>query len=148
MILVYRILKLEMYTSQTWNVIHAVWCFDCSQLTKPFSTVRWSIILTLLVMQTKTYTFANSTDLLETARNEPSHQDLHYLPFFLLLILNDTPICNSGHVRIQSWKSPLQNLRGERVNALLIPNYFTFQSWQGSWYSMRLPWTDFRITRC
>ena len=37
--------------------------------------------LTLSAQQTKTDTCANSVDPDETARNGPSHQDLHYLPF-------------------------------------------------------------------
>ena len=40
--------------------------------------------LTLSSLQTNTDTFANSADLDETARNEPSHVDLHYLPFFFI----------------------------------------------------------------
>ena len=38
-----------------------------------------SIILTLLALQSNSDTFANSADRDETARNEPSHQDLHRL---------------------------------------------------------------------
>ena len=38
-------------------------------------------ILTISFLQTNTDIFANSEDPDETARNEPSHQDLHYLPF-------------------------------------------------------------------
>ena len=33
--------------------------------------------------QTKTDSYANSVDSYKTDRNEPSHQDLHYLPFCL-----------------------------------------------------------------
>ena len=39
---------------------------------------------------TKTYIFANSVDLDETAHNKPSHQDLHCLPFDSGFF-NDTP---------------------------------------------------------
>ena len=38
------------------------------------------LILTLSVLQTKAF-FANSVDPDETAQDEPSHQDLHRLPF-------------------------------------------------------------------
>ena len=37
--------------------------------------------LTLLALQTKTGTCANIVDPDETARNKPSHQDIHCLPF-------------------------------------------------------------------
>ena len=49
------------------------------------------------------------------AHYEPSHQDLHC---HSSLILNDTPIWNNGSDHIQSWKSPLQKLRDERVKDL------------------------------
>ena len=45
--------------------------------------VTWN--LTLSALQTNTDTFANSADPDETARIEPSHQDLHCLPFSYLL---------------------------------------------------------------
>ena len=61
-----------------------------------------------------TDTFANSADPDETAHNEPSHQDLHCLPF-CYRVLTETPVCNSGCIQIWRWKSPLQELRGERV---------------------------------
>ena len=38
--------------------------------------------LTLSLLQTKTDSFANSADPDEMARNEPSHLDLHCLPFY------------------------------------------------------------------
>ena len=41
------------------------------------------ILLTLEVQETKIAEFANSVDLDEVARNEPSHLDLHCLPFSL-----------------------------------------------------------------
>ena len=72
--------------------------------------------LTLSDRQTKTDTFANSLDPDETACNEPSHQGLQCLSF-CFWFLTGIPICNSGHVQIQSWNRPLQKLRGERVTA-------------------------------
>ena len=47
----------------------------------------WHIFfrLTLSVLQTKTYTCANSVDPGETAHNELSHQDLRCLPLFTLI---------------------------------------------------------------
>ena len=47
-------------------------------------TGTW-IVLTLSVFQIKTDTCAKNVDLDETARYEPSHQDLHSLPFFFIL---------------------------------------------------------------
>ena len=41
--------------------------------------------LTLSVLQAKTDTCANSVDPDETARKEPSHQDLHCLPIVFLI---------------------------------------------------------------
>ena len=61
--------------------------------------------LTLLVLQTKRDTFANSVDPNETGRNEPSHQTLQCLTFFffffvflLFFFVTGNPICNSEHV--------------------------------------------------
>ena len=45
-------------------------------------------------MQTKTSTFAKSADPDEMARNEPSHQDLHCLPFCFNFTLE--PLFASG----------------------------------------------------
>ena len=36
---------------------------------------------------------------------------------------NETPVCISGQVQIQEWKSTLQKLRDERVNSLYIYIY-------------------------
>ena len=58
-------------------------------------------------MQTKTYAFANSVEPDETAHNEPSHQDPHYLPFGYGFF-NDIPICNNEHVNNQPSKSLLK----------------------------------------
>ena len=70
--------------------------------------------LTLSTLQTKTDAFANSVDPDETACNEPSHQDLHCLPFcFLVFYLH--PHLQQWTCPVQSWKRPLQKLRGERV---------------------------------
>ena len=53
------------------------------------------------VLQTVTNTFANSVGPDEMAHNdEPSHQDLHYLPFNFGF-LNDRPICYNGFIQNQ-----------------------------------------------
>ena len=72
--------------------------------------------LTLSTLQTKTYTFANSVETDETSRNEPSDQDLHYLPVSLGLLM--TP-------HLQQWICPKSRLEestletwGERVNKI------------------------------
>ena len=57
-------------------------------------------------LQINTDTFANSVDPEEMARNEPSHQDLHCLPFYLIFHL--TLIFINGCVSIQRRMSPLQ----------------------------------------
>ena len=51
----------------------------------------------------KTSTYANSLDPDETARNEPSHQDLDCLPVGSEF-LTGIPICNNGLVKIQGRK--------------------------------------------
>ena len=58
------------------------------EVTKVASLVKWRKIYRLYLvsaalsaLQTKTMSFANSVDPDETAHNEPSHQDLHCLPF-------------------------------------------------------------------
>ena len=43
--------------------------------------------LTLSSLQTKTNTFANSVGPDETSHNEPSHPDLHCLPFSFVYVL-------------------------------------------------------------
>ena len=62
-------------------------------------------------------THTNSVDPDEMAHNEPSHQDLHCLPFWSNF-LSDIPICSNGCVQIQWWESPLQKLRGEKIDSL------------------------------
>ena len=69
--------------------------------------------LTFSYLQTKTDIIENSVDTNETARNKPSHLDLHYLPFYfyffilllLLLFLTNTSVCNNGHVQTRRWNS-------------------------------------------
>ena len=76
------------------------------------------ITLTLSIWQTKIDTSVPVQKRVnpdETARDEPSHQDLHFLPF-RFWFLTETPICTSGRVQIQGRKNPLQKLKGERVN--------------------------------
>ena len=59
-------------------------------------------------IQTNTGTFANSVDPDETARDEPSHLDLHYLPYvidFLLKCLfatTDVSKFRDGRVHIRN----------------------------------------------
>ena len=59
--------------------------------------------------------FANRIEPDETAHNEPSHQDLHCLPF-CNNFLTETPIWKNGSDQIQRWKSLLRKHRGEKVN--------------------------------
>ena len=84
--------------------------------------------LTLSTLQTRTDTFANSVDPDEMAYNEPSHLDLHCLPFCSCFITNTL---QNGHARIQRWMSPLQKLRGERINNCLF-NFFLGTCWSYS----------------
>ena len=66
---------------------------------------------------------ANSVDPDETGRNEPSHQDLHCLPFFFFfffLFIWMTPICNNGYIWIQRWMNLRQKLRGERLKSAVL----------------------------
>ena len=46
-------------------------------------TMHNILVFTLSSQQTKIDTFANSVDPDKTARNKPSHQNLHYLPFLI-----------------------------------------------------------------
>ena len=68
----------------------------------------------LSARQTKTDTCANSVDPDEMAHNEPSHLDLHCMPF-CFCFYTETSILGNGHVLIQRWKSPFQKLMDERV---------------------------------
>ena len=54
--------------------------------------------------------FANSVDTDETARNEPSHQDLRCLPFNFHYF-TCTHICISEGVQIRRWNIPFQKFR-------------------------------------
>ena len=56
----------------------------------------WDKTGTLTSLQTQTDTFANSVDPNKTARNEPSHPDLHSLPFYFGFCAY-TPIFDNGH---------------------------------------------------
>ena len=60
--------------------------------------------------------FANSVDPDETVRYEPSHQDLHCLPF-CFCFKTETSFCISVHIQIRGWESPLQKLMDVRVRA-------------------------------
>ena len=66
--------------------------------TKKNTTIvnNWDKTGTLSSLQTRTDTFANSLDPNETARNEPSHPDLHSLPFCFGFCAY-TPTFNNGH---------------------------------------------------
>ena len=78
-----------------------------------------TLTFNLSTLQTNTETYANSADPDETARNEPSHQDLHCLPF-CFSVYTETPLFNEGPAQIQRWKRPLQELGGERVNVVRV----------------------------
>ena len=70
-----------------------------SQQLSPLFKIRGNPdALTFSALQTSTDTFANSADPDETARYEPSHQDLHCLPFYHL-VLTVIPIRNNGCVQ-------------------------------------------------
>ena len=84
----------------------------------PFITADKSLLgLICYLLQTNTDTFANSADPDETVSNEPSHQDLHCLPF-CLWFLTKTPIVKNGLDQIRRWKSPFNKLKG--LNKLLL----------------------------
>ena len=59
-----------------------------------------SMILTISVLQTEPGIIANSVDPGGTAHYEPSHQNLHYLPFNFHF-LTGTPTCITEVVHIQ-----------------------------------------------
>ena len=97
-------------------------------------------LVSLSTLQTNTDPYVNSVDPDETARYEPSHQDLHCVPFWFLM-KTETPIFNNGYVQILSWKRPLQILRDERIKcvfsvSLLSMNWLSRVTRKGS--------TDFR----
>ena len=68
-----------------------------------------------LLSRPKKDNFANSVDPDETARNEPSHLDLHCLSLCSWFMVY-THIRNNGCAQNQSRKSPLHKLTVERVN--------------------------------
>ena len=81
----------------------------------------------LSALQTKASTFENSVDPEEMDHNEPSHLNLHCLPFcfrfffffFFFFFCFVFSICINGFLEIQTWKSPLQTLRGERIKSAI-----------------------------
>ena len=70
--------------------------------------------LILSMPQTSTYACANSVD-----PDEPSPLDIHCLPF-CFSGYTEAPIFNNGHIQIQRWKRPLQELGGEWDNITLV----------------------------
>ena len=80
------------------------------------------LMATLWALHTKADTGANSVDPDETARNEPSHLDLHCLPFpilsllflpfyfFFYFYLRDIPYWDNGHIQFHRRQSPLQKI--------------------------------------
>ena len=85
----------ELYTSED-SLLNPICMLvsDCISCNCCFMSVTISSI------QTKTYTIANSVDPDETARDEPSHQDLHCLSFEFG-ILNATVICTDDMAKIK-----------------------------------------------
>ena len=47
----------------------------------------------------------------------------------LFLIFDCHPFCNSGHVQIQGWKSPLQTIRSEKMNIFVRGSCKKFCHW-------------------
>ena len=84
--------------------------------------------------------YANSVYPDETAHNEPSNQELHYLPFWYRF-LTENPIYKNGCFQIQGWKSQFKIISGGRVTMPLC-------HW--SWYvTSRIRaerWTSIRYT--
>ena len=78
-------------------------------------TPKYSDILILSVIQTKTDTYANSIEPDETAHNKPFHQHIHYLPFSFS---NRNPCLQKWIGTSSRKKKPLQKLRVERVYSL------------------------------
>ncbi len=86
--------------------------------------------LTLSTLHASTAMFASSVDPDEPARNEPSHQDLHYLQVILSFLRKYTPVCKWTSPDISrsnffigltiSWTSPCQLLWGEMVKAMFF----------------------------
>ena len=60
------------------------------------------------VLQIETIFVTNSVDPDETAQSEPSHQNLHCLPF-CFDFLTETPFWNNGSDQIQKW-TPVQKV--------------------------------------
>ena len=81
--------------------------------------IRAEEMLTLPSQQTDRDTFVNGADPDETARNEPSHQDLHCLQL-CYWFLTEIPFRNNECVQIKIWKSPFQKFRREKVKLSVI----------------------------
>ena len=99
-----------MHISQNIYYTKALECFiKISRMVHTEIQLFVKVILSSL--QTSSDTFANSADPDETARDEPSYQDIHDIPF-CLIFFTETPICNNGCVRVQRLNSPCQKLQG------------------------------------
>ena len=81
------------------------------------------LALTLSALQTKTDTFANGIDPDEMAHNEPSHQDLHFLPF-CSWILTGTPFATVDMSKFKAGRGHFRNLRVKELDFILFTLFF------------------------
>ena len=96
-----------------------------------FSVFLKNEMFTLSAPQTKPNTSANREDPDETAHNEPSHLNLHCLPF-RFQFFTDTPICNNGHIQIQGWKSTIHKYKGETIKFAEMEAFTRLHRFTGS----------------
>ena len=96
----------ELYTSED-SLLNPICMLvsDCISCNCCFTSV------TISSMQTKSYTTANSVDPDETARDEPSHQDLYCLPFEFGN-LNATVICTDDMAKIKDRRNSRKRFIG------------------------------------
>ena len=87
----------------------------------------------LSIMQSEIFTFENSVESAETANNEPSHQDLHCLPFGFGFWI--TPLSSTmGMSKIKDWRVYFRN---SGVKALMNSTVSTEpigRQWKPWWY--------------
>ena len=92
------------------------------------STQTKAAPLILLYMHTFTHSFANTVDPDETARDEPSHKDLHCLPFYYWF-LTEPLFATTGVYKFRDGSAHLRNSGMKRLaySELFKENLYSFK---------------------
>ena len=107
-----------MHISQNIYYTKALECFiKISRMVHTEIQLFVKVILSSL--QTSSDTFANSADPDETARDEPSYQDIHDLPFCLIFFLLKPLFATKDVSESKDWIVHVKNYRVKGLNVFL-----------------------------